>query len=82
MYSLNVRDHIMIAHSFTGEIFGPARRLHRAIYVVEVEFRHHKMISAEGDAAEVSISMSRQPIEEEYAPMDRMTRDRFPGLHR
>ncbi|APX21320.1 hypothetical protein [Salipiger profundus] len=50
--------------------------------VVEVEFRHHKMISAEGDAAEVSISMSRQPIEEEYAPMDRMTRDRFPGLHR
>jgi hypothetical protein len=50
--------------------------------VVEVEFRNLKLISAEGDASEVSLAISRQPIEEEYAPMDRMTRDRFPGLHR
>jgi 6-pyruvoyl-tetrahydropterin synthase len=39
MYSVTVRDHFMIAHSFTGEIFGPARRLHGATYVVDVEFR-------------------------------------------
>ena len=39
MYSISVRDHIMIAHSFTGEVFGPAQRLHGATYVVDVEFR-------------------------------------------
>jgi 6-pyruvoyl-tetrahydropterin synthase len=38
MYSVRVRDHFMIAHSFTGEVFGPARRLHGATYVVDVEF--------------------------------------------
>jgi 6-pyruvoyltetrahydropterin/6-carboxytetrahydropterin synthase len=39
MYSVTVRDHMMIAHSFTGEVFGPAQRLHGATYVVDVEFR-------------------------------------------
>jgi 6-pyruvoyl-tetrahydropterin synthase len=39
MYSLNVRDHVMIAHSFRGEIFGPAQRLHGATYVVDATFR-------------------------------------------
>ena len=39
MYALAVSDHIMIAHSFSGEIFGPAQQLHGATYGVEVEFR-------------------------------------------
>jgi 6-pyruvoyltetrahydropterin/6-carboxytetrahydropterin synthase len=39
MYSVSVRDHMMIAHSFNGEVFGPAQRLHGATYVVDVEFR-------------------------------------------
>ncbi|MEQ1575336.1 MAG: 6-carboxytetrahydropterin synthase [Vicinamibacterales bacterium] len=39
MYSVSVRDHFMIAHSFKGDVFGPARRLHGATYVVDVEFR-------------------------------------------
>jgi 6-pyruvoyl-tetrahydropterin synthase len=39
MYSVSVRDHFMIAHSFAGETFGPAQRLHGATYVVDVEFR-------------------------------------------
>lgn len=38
-YSLTVRDHIMIAHSLTGEAFGPAQRLHGATYVVDATFR-------------------------------------------
>jgi len=38
MYSLTVRDHFMIAHSFDGEAFGPAQRLHGATYVVEASF--------------------------------------------
>jgi 6-pyruvoyltetrahydropterin/6-carboxytetrahydropterin synthase len=39
MYTVTVRDHFMIAHSFRGEAFGPAQRLHGATYVVDVEFR-------------------------------------------
>lgn len=39
MYSVCVRDHFMVAHSFKGETFGPAQRLHGATYVVDVEFR-------------------------------------------
>jgi 6-pyruvoyl-tetrahydropterin synthase len=39
MYSLTVCDHIMIAHSFRGEAFGPAQRLHGATFAVEAEFR-------------------------------------------
>lgn len=38
MFSLTVRDHFMIAHSFTGEIFGPAQHVHGATYVVDVTF--------------------------------------------
>jgi 6-pyruvoyltetrahydropterin/6-carboxytetrahydropterin synthase len=39
MYTVCVRGHVMIAHSFRGELFGPAQRLHGATYVVDVEFR-------------------------------------------
>jgi 6-pyruvoyl-tetrahydropterin synthase len=39
MYTVTVRDHMMIAHSLRGEVFGPAQRLHGATYVVDVEFR-------------------------------------------
>ena len=38
MFSVTVRDHIMIAHSFRGEVFGPAQRLHGATYVVDAAF--------------------------------------------
>ena len=39
MYTVSVRDHFMIAHSFKGDVFGPAQKLHGATYVVDVEFR-------------------------------------------
>ena len=39
MFSVTVRDHVMIAHSFRGEVFGPAQRLHGATYVVDATFR-------------------------------------------
>lgn len=39
MYTVSVRDHLMIAHSFRGEVFGPAQRLHGATYVVDAAFR-------------------------------------------
>ena len=43
MYSVMVRGHIMIAHSFKGEVFGPAQRLHGATFVVDVEFRRGEL---------------------------------------
>lgn len=39
MFSVTVRDHMMIAHSFSGDVFGPAQRLHGATFVVDATFR-------------------------------------------
>jgi 6-pyruvoyl-tetrahydropterin synthase len=39
VFSVTVRDHMMIAHSLRGEVFGPAQRLHGATYVVDATFR-------------------------------------------
>jgi 6-pyruvoyltetrahydropterin/6-carboxytetrahydropterin synthase len=54
MYSVLVRDHFMIAHSFTGDVFGPAQRLHGATYVVDLEFRR-----AELDADGIVVDIGR-----------------------
>ena len=43
MFSVTVRDHMMIAHSFRGEVFGPAQRLHGATYVIDVTFRREDL---------------------------------------
>jgi 6-pyruvoyl-tetrahydropterin synthase len=43
LFSVTVRDHIMIAHSFQGELFGPAQRLHGATFVVDATFRRPEL---------------------------------------
>jgi len=43
MYTVSVRDHFMIAHSFRGDAFGPAQRLHGATFIVEVEYRRAEL---------------------------------------
>jgi 6-pyruvoyl-tetrahydropterin synthase len=43
VFSVTVRDHVMIAHSFRGEVFGPAQRLHGATYVVDATFRRPEL---------------------------------------
>jgi 6-pyruvoyltetrahydropterin/6-carboxytetrahydropterin synthase len=43
VYSVTVRDHFMIAHSFRGEVFGPAQNLHGATYVVDATFRRRDL---------------------------------------
>jgi 6-pyruvoyl-tetrahydropterin synthase len=45
VFSVTVRDHMMIAHSFRGEVFGPAQRLHGATYVVDATFRRQALDS-------------------------------------
>ena len=54
MYSLNVRDHFLIAHSFTGEVFGPAQKLHGATYVVDATFTRPAL-----DAAGMVVDVGR-----------------------
>lgn len=59
MYSLSVRDHLMIAHSFTGEVFGPAQELHGATYVVDVEFRRKEL---DRDGLVVDIGLASEAV--------------------
>lgn len=54
MFSVTVRDHVMIAHSFHGEVFGPAQRLHGATFLVDATFRR-----AELDADNVVVDIAR-----------------------
>jgi 6-pyruvoyltetrahydropterin/6-carboxytetrahydropterin synthase len=54
MFSLAVRDHVMIAHSFRGEVFGPAQRMHGATYVVDAEW-----FAAELDAHGLVVDIGR-----------------------
>ena len=54
MYSLTVRDHIMIAHSFRGEIFGPAQGVHGATFVVDLELRR-KTLDPDGLVVDIGL---------------------------
>jgi 6-pyruvoyl-tetrahydropterin synthase len=55
MYSVCVRDHMMIAHSFRGAVFGPAQRLHGATYVIDVEFRR-AALDADGLVVDIGLA--------------------------
>lgn len=67
MYSLNVRDHFMIAHSFQGEIFGPAQRLHGATYVVDATFRRAEL---DEDGLVVDIGLASELLHEILGAMN------------
>jgi len=67
MYSVTVRDHIMIAHSFRGEVFGPAQRLHGATYVVDVEFRRHEL---DADGIVVDIGRATEALHRVLAALN------------
>jgi 6-pyruvoyl-tetrahydropterin synthase len=54
LFSVTVRDHVMIAHSFRGEVFGPAQRLHGATYVVDATFRRTEL-----DADDIVVDIGR-----------------------
>jgi 6-pyruvoyl-tetrahydropterin synthase len=58
VFTVTVRDHMMIAHSFRGEVFGPAQRLHGATFVVDAAFRR-----AELDADGIVVDIGRAAAE-------------------
>ena len=59
MFSVTVRDHMMIAHSFRGEVFGPAQRLHGATYVVDATFRREAL---DADNIVVDIGLATEQL--------------------
>ena len=59
MFSVTVRDHMMIAHSFRGEVFGPAQRLHGATFVVDATFRRAEL---DADNIVVDIGLAGQEL--------------------
>jgi 6-pyruvoyl-tetrahydropterin synthase len=61
VFSVTVRDHMMIAHSLRGEVFGPAQRLHGATYVVDVTFRREEL---DGDGIVVDIGRAADALHE------------------
>jgi 6-pyruvoyl-tetrahydropterin synthase len=67
VFSVTVRDHMMIAHSFSGEVFGPAQRLHGATYVVDATFRRAAL-----DADNIVVDIGRA-TEELHAVLAELT---------
>ena len=67
MYSLNVRDHFMIAHSFQGDVFGPAQRLHGATYVVDATFKREEI---DADGLVVDIGLAGEVLKEVLGELD------------
>jgi 6-pyruvoyl-tetrahydropterin synthase len=61
MFSVTVRDHMLIAHSLRGEVFGPAQRLHGATYVVDATFRRAEL---DADGIVVDIGRASEALRE------------------
>ncbi|MDM0123268.1 6-pyruvoyl trahydropterin synthase family protein [Variovorax arabinosiphilus] len=77
MYSVNVRDHFMIAHSFRGEAFGPAQRLHGATYVVDAEFRRRAL---DADGMVVDIALATEVLRRVLGELDLRNLDDDPAF--
>jgi 6-pyruvoyl-tetrahydropterin synthase len=77
MYSLLVRDHVMIAHSFKGAVFGPAQRLHGATYVVDVEFRRDEL---DADGIVVDIGLAGETLKKVLSTVNFQNLDDVPAF--
>src|SRR5215469_13813818 len=78
MFSLTVCDHIMIAHSFHGEEFGPAQRLHGATFAVEAEFRADRLDHLQ---LLVDIGLAKTELRRVLDTLDYSNLDDNPVLH-
>lgn len=77
MYAVEVRGHIMIAHSFKGELFGPAQRLHGATFIVDVAFFRETLTS---DAVVVDIGRALKALETVLEPLNYRNLDEIPAF--
>ncbi len=77
MFSVTVRDHVMIAHSLRGESFGPAQRLHGATYVVDATFRRSEL---DADGVVIDIGRAGEELHAVLAELNYRNLDDEPSL--
>lgn len=77
MFAVEVRDHIMVAHSFRGAVFGPAQALHGATFVVDVAFMAETL---DDNGIVVDIGRAHQALKAVLAPLDYSNLDDLPDL--
>lgn len=75
MFAVEVRDHIMIAHSFRGAVFGPAQALHGATFVVDVAFFRPEL---DADGIVVDIGLAHEALKATLAPLNYRNLDEVP----
>jgi len=75
MFSVTVRDHVMVAHSFSGEVFGPAQRLHGATFVVDASFHRSEL---DADNIVVDIGLATQELGEVLGELNYRNLDEVP----
>jgi 6-pyruvoyl-tetrahydropterin synthase len=77
MYAVEVRDHIMIAHSLAGEVFGPAQKLHGATYVIDVAFFRETL---DPDNIVADIGLATDTLKRILQPLNYTNLDAVPEL--
>jgi 6-pyruvoyl-tetrahydropterin synthase len=77
LFSVTVRDHMMIAHSLSGEVFGPAQRLHGATYVIDATFRRADL---DADGIVVDIGRAAEELHAVVAELNYSNLDDDPAL--
>jgi 6-pyruvoyl-tetrahydropterin synthase len=77
VFSVTIRDHVMIAHSLRGEVFGPAQRLHGATYVVDATFRRATL---DEDGIVVDIARAAEALRAVLAELGYRNLDDEPGF--
>ena len=75
MFSLTVRDHVMVAHSFNGEVFGPAQQLHGATFIVDATFHRAEL---DGDNIVVDIGLATRELHEVLGDLNYRNLDEVP----
>ncbi|RSM70221.1 hypothetical protein DL991_38605 [Amycolatopsis sp. WAC 01375] len=75
MFSITVRDHVMVAHSFRGEVFGPAQKLHGATFVVDATFRRSEL---DADNIVVDIGKATEELKAVLADLNYRNLDDVP----
>lgn len=75
MFSLTVRDHMMVAHSFTGEVFGPAQQLHGATFVVDATFSRAEL---DADNIVVDIGLATDQLKAVLGQLNYRNLDELP----
>jgi 6-pyruvoyl-tetrahydropterin synthase len=77
VFRVTVRDHVMVAHSFRGEVFGPAQALHGATFVVDATFRRSEL---DADNIVVDIGLATQELGKALADLNYTNLDEHPDL--